>query len=164
LGNLFGSKIMPEGTGIWLNNSLSYCTYEPKGNPMDAFPGHHKLSGDCPVIILKDGVPWAALGTPGGHTITQNMPQVIFGLVDGNLSMQDAINAPKIAFEEPNILLVEHSVPVPVFEYLKSKGHMIRRGSIGNVQGIKIIRNNKGEIESYEAASDIRGKGSSGFN
>ncbi len=164
LGNLFGSKIMPEGTGIWLNNSLAYCTYEPKGNPMDAFPGHHKLSGDCPLIILKDGKPWAALGTPGGHTITQNMPQVVFSLIDGNLSMKDAINSPKITFAEPDILIVESSVPQNVVEYLKTKGHKIRRGSIGNVQGIKINRNSKGEIEGYEPASDIRGKGSSGFN
>ena len=47
LGNAFGSRIMPEGTGIWLNNSLAYCTFEPKGNPMDAHPGRRKLSGDC---------------------------------------------------------------------------------------------------------------------
>jgi len=163
LGNQFGSRIMPEGTGIWLNNSLAYCTYEPKGNPMDAFPGHHKLSGDCPVIILKDGQPWAALGTPGGHTITQNMPQVIFNLIDGKLSMQEAINAPKISFEEPDIMVVETSMPDAVTDYLKNKGHKLRRGSIGNVQGIKINRNSKGDIESLEPASDVRGKGSSGF-
>ncbi|MCK5651455.1 MAG: gamma-glutamyltransferase, partial [Gemmatimonadetes bacterium] len=40
LGNSFGSRIMAPGTGIWLNNSLAYCTFEPKGNPMDAHPGH----------------------------------------------------------------------------------------------------------------------------
>ena len=88
LGNLFGSRIMVEGTGIWLNNSMAYSTFEPKGNPMDAFPGRHKLSGDCPVIILKDGQPWAALGSPGGHTITQNVPQIVFNLIDFEMSMQ----------------------------------------------------------------------------
>jgi hypothetical protein len=48
LGNAFGSRIMPEGTGVWLNSSLAYCycTFEPKGNPMDARPGQRKLSGD----------------------------------------------------------------------------------------------------------------------
>ncbi len=50
LGNLFGSRIMPEGTGIWLNNSLAYCTFEPKGNPMDAHPGRRKLSSDAPSL------------------------------------------------------------------------------------------------------------------
>ena len=65
LGNWFGSRIMPDGTGIWLNNSLAYCTFEPAGNPMDAHPGRHKLSGDCPTIVMKDGKPWVALGTRG---------------------------------------------------------------------------------------------------
>ncbi len=73
LGNAFGSRIMPEGTGVWLNNSLYYCTFEPKGNPMDAHAGHRKLSGDCPTIIFREGKPWVALGTPGGHTIGQTM-------------------------------------------------------------------------------------------
>jgi gamma-glutamyltranspeptidase/glutathione hydrolase len=69
LGNTFGSRIMPEGTGIWLNNSLAYCRFEPKGNPMDAHAGRRKLSGDCPTIVMRDGRPWVAIGTPGGHTI-----------------------------------------------------------------------------------------------
>ena len=34
LGMLFGSKVMAPGTGIWLNNSMQYCTFEPKGNPL----------------------------------------------------------------------------------------------------------------------------------
>jgi gamma-glutamyltranspeptidase/glutathione hydrolase len=68
LGNAFGSRIMPEGTGIWLNNSLAYCTFEPKGNPMDALPGRRKLSGDCPTIILRGGKPWAPpAATPSGR-------------------------------------------------------------------------------------------------
>jgi gamma-glutamyltranspeptidase/glutathione hydrolase len=164
LGNLFGSRIMPEGTGIWLNNSLAYCTYEPKGNPMDAFPGHQKLSGDCPIIIVKDEEPWVAMGTPGGHTITQNIPQIIFNLIDGKLSMQEAINAPKIAFAEPDELIVEETVNDTVYAFLRDKGHKIKRGSIGNVQAIKILRNKAGKIISYEPASDKRGSGSSGFN
>jgi gamma-glutamyltranspeptidase/glutathione hydrolase len=56
---------MPRGTGLWLNNSLAYCTFEPKGNPMDAHPGRRKLSGDCPTLILRQGKPWVAIGTPG---------------------------------------------------------------------------------------------------
>ena len=125
LGNLFGSRIMVEGTGIWLNNSMAYSTFEPKGNPMDAFPGRHKLSGDCPVVILKDDKPWAALGSPGGHTITQNVPQIIFNLIDFEMSMQDAIDAPKIAFVEPNTIRVEQEVPGQMIDLLVQKGHHI---------------------------------------
>ncbi len=65
LGNVFGSRIMVPGTGIWLNNSLAYCTFEPKGNPMDAHAGRRKLSGDCPTLVMRDGRPWADRSPPG---------------------------------------------------------------------------------------------------
>jgi gamma-glutamyltranspeptidase/glutathione hydrolase len=159
LGNLFGSRVMVEGTGIWLNNSMAYATYEPKGNPMDAFPGRHKLSGDCPVIILKENQPWAALGSPGGHTITQNVPQIIFNLIDFDMAMQDAIDAPKISFIEPNSILVDNDLPQDVIDALTATGHDIVKGNIGNANGIKIIYNSKGEVQRYEAGIDKRGEG-----
>lgn len=158
LGNIFGSRVMVEGTGIWLNNSMAYATYEPKGNPMDAFPGRHKLSGDCPVIILKDDRPWAALGSPGGHTITQNVPQIIFNLIDFNMTMQNAIDAPKIAFIEPNSILVDSDLAQAVIDSLTARGHDIIKGNIGNANGIKIIYNDKGEVEGYEVGMDKRGE------
>jgi len=95
LGNAFGSRIMAPGTGIWLNNSLSYCTFEPKGNPMDAHAGQRKLSGDCPTIIFRQGRPWVAIGTPGGHTIGQTIPQMVMNLIDFGMNIQAAIAAPR---------------------------------------------------------------------
>jgi len=158
LGNVFGSRIMVEGTGVWLNNSMAYSTFEPKGNPMDAFPGRHKLSGDCPIIILKDGKPWAALGSPGGHTITQNVPQIIFNLIDFEMSMQEAIDQPKISFVEPNAILVDRHLPEELFESLTTKGHQLIKRSIGNAHGIKIIRDESGKISSFERGEDRRRK------
>ena len=85
---------MPEGTGIWLNNSLAYCTFEPKGNPMDAHAGRRKLSGDCPTIIMRAGRPWVAIGTPGGHTIGQTVPQMVINLIDFHMDVARAIASP----------------------------------------------------------------------
>lgn len=157
LGNLFGSRIMVEGTGIWLNNSMAYSTFEPKGNPMDAFAGRHKLSGDCPVIILKDNEPWAALGSPGGHTITQNVPQIIFNLIDFDMTMQEAIDAPKISFIEPNFIRAESDIPDNIIQSLESMGHKIKKGSIGNAMGIKLIKDKAGL--KYDVGIDHRGEG-----
>lgn len=157
LGNTFGSRVMIEGTGVWMNNSIAYSTFEPKGNPMDAFPGRHKLSGDCPVIILKDDMPWAALGTPGGHTITQNVPQIIFNLIDFGMTMQQAIDQPKIAFAEPNNLIADYDLPEAILESLKLKGHNIRKtGGIGNAHGVKILRDKKGSITAFDIGTDKR--------
>lgn len=138
---------------------MAYSTFEPKGNPMDAFPGRHKLSGDCPVIILKEGLPWAALGTPGGHTITQNVPQIIFNLIDFGMDMQAAIDAPKIAFVEPKYIRADKDMPVAVVEALKKRGHHVFSGNIGNAHGIRVIRDQKRNIIGYDIGTDKRGEG-----
>ena len=160
LGNAFGSRIMPEGTGFWLNNSLAYCTYEPKGNPMDAIPGQRKLSGDCPTIIVKNGKPWVALGTPGGHTIGQTVPQMVMNLIDYKMNIQDAVAAPRISFVEPNELAVERAIGEKIIEKLKAYGHQVyQTDALGKAHGLMIIRNEKGIITGFQGAADPRGKG-----
>ncbi len=160
LGNMFGSRIMIEGTGIWMNSSMAFSTFEPKGNPMDVFPGRHKLSGDCPIIIMKDDEPWAALGTPGGHTITQNVPQIIFNLIDFNMAMQKAIDSPKIAFIEPDLIRFEKGISEEAKAALQIKGHRIEEGTIGNANGIRILRNQNNDI-SFDVGIDKRRDGQS---
>lgn len=160
LGNNFGSRIMPEGTGIWLNNSLAYCTFEPAGNPMDAFPGPHKLSGDVPVIIFRDGRPWAALGTPGGHTIGQTVPQIIMNLIDFGMDIQAATSAPRVSFVEPDVLAVEEGVPSGVSEALRGMGHNVRVDwGLGNAHGLTITWGEQGAPIGFEGGSDPRGTG-----
>jgi len=160
LGNAFGSRIMPEGTGIWLNNSLYYCTFEPKGNPMDAHAGHRKLSGDCPTIIFKEGRPWVALGTPGGHTIGQTVPQMVMNLVDFGMNLQEALSAPRMSFIEPNIISVERGVPESVRDTLSAMGHSIRAsGGLGNAHALAILYDKKGRPVSFQGAADPRGQG-----
>ena len=138
---------------------MAYSTFEPKGNPMDAFPGRHKLSGDSPVIILKDDKPWAAVGSPGGHTITQNVPQIILNLIDFDLTMQEAIDAPKVSFVEPDKLAVDEHLSDELVKSLEDMGHNIIKGRIGNAQGIKLIYDENGNVTSLDVGSDHRGEG-----
>lgn len=161
LGNLFGAKIMPEGTGIWLNNSLQYSTFEPKGNPMDAFPGRHKLSGDVPLFVMRDGRPWIAVGTPGGHTIAQNVPQIVMNMIDFGMNIGDAIAAPKITFLEPDLIGVEQAFPRQILEGLRAKGHSLRLlEGIGNAHGLTIRYDSAGMPMQFQGSSDPRGIGS----
>ena len=162
LGNAFGSRIMPPGTGIWLNNSLAYCTFEPKGNPMDAHAGRHKLSGDCPTIIFRAGKPWAALGTPGGHMIGQTVPQMVMCLIDFGMNIQDALAAPKVSFIEPDTIAVEERVGKEVIEGLEARGHIvkvIKGGGLTNAHGLTIEYGKDGKPVRFWGASDPRGQG-----
>jgi gamma-glutamyltranspeptidase/glutathione hydrolase len=160
LGNLFGSRIMPEGTGIWLNNSLAYCTFEPKGNPMDAHAGHHKLSGDCPTIIFKEGKPWVTIGTPGGHTIGQTVPQMVMNLIDFGMNIQEAIASPRISFFEPDWLLVEKKIPQAVQDELAKLGHKVRAvDGLTNAHGLAVEYDKKGRLVRFYGGTDPRGEG-----
>lgn len=160
LGNMFGSKIMIPGTGIWMNSSMAFATFEPKGNPMDVFPGRHKLSGDCPIIIMKDDKVIAALGTPGGHTIAQNVPQIIANIIDFRMSVQEAIDAPKFAFiPESHDVRIEKLIPREIQEQLKTKGHKLEEGTIGNATGLRIFYDTEGAITSVQTGVDKRRDG-----
>ena len=163
LGNAFGSRIMPQGTGIWLNNSLAYCTFEPKGNPMDAHPGRRKLSGDCPTIIVRNGKPWVVIGTPGGHTIGQTVPQMVINIIDFGMNIQDAIASPRVSFLEPDTIAVEEDIAKDVRERLISMGHKIRvvikSGGLGNAHGLIVEYEEHGKPVRFTGASDPRGKG-----
>ena len=162
LGNGFGSRIMVEGTGIWLNNSLAYSTFEPKGNPMDAHAGRHKLSGDCPTILLRNGKPWIALGTPGGHTIGQTVPQIIMNIVDFGMTLPDALAAPRIAFSQPDEILVDRTLPADARQGLTSRGHKLREvRAIGNATALAISYDAHGRPMRFEGAADPRGGGNS---
>jgi len=160
LGNAFGSRIMPEGTGIWLNNSLAYCTFEPKGNPMDAHPGRRKLSGDCPTIILRNGRPWAAVGSPGGHTIGQTVPQIVMNLIDFGMPIDEAIAATRISFVEPDVLAVEEGITADVRAALAAMGHNVRSvRALGNAHGLTIAYGSDGRPISFRGGADPRGAG-----
>jgi len=161
LGNAFGARLMPEGTGIWLNNSLAYSTFEPKGNPMDAHAGRRKLSGDCPTLILKGGRVWAALGTPGGHTIGQTVAQIVMNLVDFQMDISRAIAAPRISFVEPDGLAVEESLPLEARDGLVRLGHrVVLVRALGNAHGLTIQYGRDGRPSGFRGAADPRGNGS----
>ena len=163
LGNSFGSRIMPQGTGIWLNNSLAYCTFEPKGNPMDAHPGRRKLSGDCPTIIVFEGKPRFVLGTPGGHTIGQTVPQMVMNLIDFGMNIQEAITAPRVSFLEPDRIGVEEDIHPDIRDMLKTMGHKIylikKPWGLGNAHALSIKYGKDGNIIRFFGASDPRGRG-----
>jgi gamma-glutamyltranspeptidase/glutathione hydrolase len=130
---------------------------------MDAHPGRRKLSGDCPTIIMKDGRPWAALGTPGGHTIGQTVPQMVMNLVDFKMDIGQALSAPRVSFVEPDTIAVEEGVGEEVIKKLEAMGHKIRvqkgPGGLGDAHGLTIEYGLAGKSVKFRGASDPRGSG-----
>ena len=160
LGHGFGSAVLVEDAGIWLNNSMAYSTYEPKGNPMDAIPGNRKHSSKSPTIIMRDGRPWAAIGSPGGHTIPQTVAQLAINLIDFEMDVQTAVDAGRVAFVEPNVLLVEGRIPESVHAELEALGHNVRSSErLGLAHALRIEYDADGDPIGFVGAADSRGVG-----
>jgi gamma-glutamyltranspeptidase/glutathione hydrolase len=159
LGMLFGSKVLVPSTGIWLNNSMQYCTFEPKGNPMDALPGRRKLAGFCPMLVLRGGKPWVTIGSPGGHTIVQTVPQVVMNMIDFRMDVQRAIAAARLSFVEPDVTAVDEGVPEGMRKALKTLGHNVQVRRLGNAHGLTIEYDRKGRPERFTGGADPRGEG-----
>ncbi|MET8543672.1 gamma-glutamyltransferase [Kitasatospora sp. NPDC004799] len=94
-----GSGITVPGRGFLLNNELTDFNFAPlfPGVPDPNLPGPGKRprSSLSPTIVLRDGEPLLATGSPGGATIITTALQVLLGRLDRGLSLEQAIAAPR---------------------------------------------------------------------
>jgi gamma-glutamyltranspeptidase / glutathione hydrolase len=99
----FGTGITVPGYGFLLNDSLGLFNQKPKadaalGNPgaNDAAGGKRPLGNMTPTLILKDGEPFAGTGTLGSAFIPSVVLNVVLNLVEYQLPLQQAVDAPRI--------------------------------------------------------------------
>jgi gamma-glutamyltranspeptidase/glutathione hydrolase len=161
LGDIFGSRVMPKGTGIWLNNGIYYSTFEPEGNPLDVFPGRFRLSGIAPTLVMRDGRPWAAIGTHGGYYILQTTPQMLMNLIDFEMDVQEAISAPRISFVAPGSIPTDADLPASVRTRLTNLGHQVYvdEYGLGNAHGLTIEYDESGRPVRFAGGADPRAEG-----
>jgi len=161
LGNVFGSKLMPEGTGLWLNDQLAWSRFEPEGTVFDVYPGRQTLYALCPTIVLRDGRPVVALGTPGGRTIPQTTTQMITNVETFGMDIQSAISAPRFSFVIPDLLGVEPQIPTGVRAELEALGHnlYVDEFGFGNAHGLAMEYGREGKPNRFTGGADPRGEG-----
>jgi gamma-glutamyltranspeptidase/glutathione hydrolase len=152
LGGLFGNNVVVGNTGLLLNNGMrlgSTSPYPDNVNYVGA--GKVPILNNSPIVVLKDGKLAFVFGTPGGETIGQTQFQMLVNLIDFQLPVQQAIEAPRFSLDaEPNFykpgaevtVQIEGRMPAATIEALKAMGHKVRVGpgwgSIGHMQTIKI--------------------------
>ena len=96
--NAFGSRLMVRG--FLLNNQLTDFSFSPEqdgeavANRVEA--GKRPRSSMSPTIILEDGTPAFALGSPGGSNIIPYVANAIIALVDWKMDIQQAISLPHL--------------------------------------------------------------------
>ncbi len=121
--SLFGSRVVVKGTGILLNNGMIWFDPEP-GRPNSIGPRKRALVNMVPLVAFKRGEPYLTLGAPGGRRIISAIPQVLATLVDSRVSLQAAIEAPRL-HAEGDELLVDERVGDKALTGLRRLGHRV---------------------------------------
>ncbi len=135
LNDTFGSRATAEGLGFLLNDEMDDFASKqgvPNGygliqGPANAIgPGKRPLSAMTPTIVLKDGKLFLVLGSPGGPTIITTVANILMGVVDFGLDIQEAVNAPRFHHQWlPDQILVEDRLSPDTMNLLRSKGHKL---------------------------------------
>jgi gamma-glutamyltranspeptidase len=147
LGAIFGSGVVAADTGVLFSDEMRHLHLDPK-DPSVIAPGKRSRSNQSPIIILKDGNPFMAIGTPGSDGIWQRLVQVIVNVIDFGLDVQTAITEPRMVYggnqetgsEIRPIFNVEDRIPLSVMESLHNKGYVVKsvKNDGGRVNAIVI--------------------------
>ncbi len=149
INHFFASGITAPGTGVLLNDQMDDFDKRP-GQANSIAGGKKPLSSMSPILLLKDGKPFATIGSPGGKRIISTMALLISNLVDYDMGIQTAINAPRFNNYENGPLKIEARIPDDIREALVQKGHELQLKKdfdlyFGGAQGI-VIDQKTGEM------------------
>ena len=156
LNNSYGSAAMAKGTGILLNDEMDDFAAKPgtanmygliQGERNAVAPRKRPLSAMTPTMVLrKDGSFWFTVGSPGGPTIINTVFCVITNVIDYEMNIQQAIDAPRIHHQWlPDELVGEPSgFSSDTQRALASRGHTLGKlRYLGDAEGIMIEEKTK---------------------
>lgn len=138
----FGSGVVVPETGILLNDFLYWFDLDADSPNVI---GPHKKVEMClsPGMIWRNGKVFACMGTPGSHGIMETTPQFMSNLMDFGMSIQAAIEAPRVRPLESNRVIAEGRISQAVLDGMRARGHLIDPQpdfsmAFGGAQGIMI--------------------------
>jgi len=166
LNDGFGSKYYCDELGFFLNNEMDDFSAKPGspnmfglvGNEANSIaPQKRMLSSMTPTIVEKNGKLFMVVGSPGGSTIITSVLQAILNVYEYNLSMQEAVNAPRFHHQWlPDLITFEpNAFSNTTIDQLKAKGYLINEKTtpvIGKLDCILVLPNTN-----LEGGADFRG-------
>jgi gamma-glutamyltranspeptidase/glutathione hydrolase len=124
LGEGFGSGVVARGTGIVLNNGMTWFDPEP-GHANSMAPRKRILWAPTPTLVMRAGQPRLAIGAPGGRRIISALVQSLVNVLDWQLGIQAAVTTPRLHCEGPLVEIDAHMQPL-VVEALERKGQQVK--------------------------------------
>lgn len=134
-GWMLGGAFVAGRTGVPMSNRMQAFNLDPS-SPNVLAGGKRPRTTLTPTVVLKDGKPFLAIGTPGGDSQDQQILLVLLNIIDFGMDVQAAIEAPRVnslhpvsSFDDhrpqPGVLEVESTLPPAVLDELKARGHLL---------------------------------------
>ncbi|PJF44363.1 MAG: gamma-glutamyltransferase [Phototrophicales bacterium] len=157
---LFGSAVSVPGYGFLLNNELtdfSFRYQDADGNPIANAPtgeralrrtalgedantegGKRPRSSMSPTLVLRNGQPFMAVGTPGGSRIIGYVFNVLVHVIDYDMELQEAVNAPRVVGRNGALTVDPEFFTPELVGGLQARGFDVRQPNTGSVQAVMV--------------------------
>lgn len=132
--NGFGARLMTGG--FLLNNELTDFSFEthdegmPIANRVE--PGKRPRSSMSPTIVLKDGTPLLAIGSPGGSQIIGYVAQALIAYIDWDMDVGEIVAMPHLVNRFGPYDLEAGTEAEKLAEPLKALGYEVRTGEMNS--------------------------------
>ncbi len=138
INDWFGSRVTAEGLGFLLNDEMDDFSAKPGVPNSDGLiqgaanaigPGKRPLSSMTPTIVVRDGKVFLVLGSPGSSKIITTVANVLMGVIDYGMNIQEAVNAPRFHNQWlPDVLNVERWFSPDTVQALQKMGYHVQFG------------------------------------
>lgn len=138
INDWFGSRVTADGLGFLLNDEMDDFSAKPGVPNSDGLiqgaanaigPGKRPLSSMTPTIVVHDGKTVMVLGSPGSSKIITTVANVLMGVVDYGMNIQEAVNAPRFHNQWlPDLVNVEKWTSPDTLNTLQKMGYKIQIG------------------------------------
>jgi gamma-glutamyltranspeptidase / glutathione hydrolase len=138
INDWFGSRVTAEGLGFLLNDEMDDFSAKPgvpnsdgllQGAANEIGPGKRPLSSMTPTIVVHNGKTVMVLGSPGSSKIITTVANVLMGVVDYGMNLQEAVNAPRFHNQwMPDVVYVEKWFSPDTLSVLRKMGYEIQTG------------------------------------
>jgi gamma-glutamyltranspeptidase / glutathione hydrolase len=141
INDWFGSRVTADGLGFLLNDEMDDFSSKPgvpnadgliQGEANAIGPGKRPLSSMTPTIVVHEGKVVMVLGSPGSSKIITTVANVLMGVIDYGMNIQEAVNAPRFHQQWlPDVVYVEKWFSPDTLRALGKMGYQIQVG-LGN--------------------------------
>jgi gamma-glutamyltranspeptidase/glutathione hydrolase len=138
LNGWFGARVTAEGLGFLLNDEMDDFSSKPGAPNSDGLiqgaanaigPGKRPLSSMTPTIVVHDGKPFLVLGSPGSSKIITTVANVLMGVIDYGMNIQESVNAPRFHHQwMPDVLNMEQWFSPDTVQALQKMGYNLQIG------------------------------------